>query len=213
MKTALSILILFFSLALVAQQVPDSAGYEQATQQQQLDAEEMEAYLNKRKLKFNLEFGTSFAASKYGSYFGTYAAPHVSYPVSPRFSLSAGGYFTGISPMTGGEQVPVYGYPYGSLFTRSYVYVEGAYRLTENLTVTGAAYKEVNVFNRSAQGSTGYQYDSRGFIMGIDYRVSDHIFIRGQVEVSNGQSPYHYAPFMSPARSRFNDPFFSPASF
>lgn len=209
MKVIWSFFFVLFTLALSAQALQDSAGLLQQADRQGIESDEMEAFLAKRKVKFNLEFGTSFAANKYGSYFGTYVAPHITYPVSSRFSLSAGGYFTGVTPMTQGEQVGLVGYPYGSLNTRSYLYVEGAYRLTENLTVTGAAYKEVNLFNQTNSGYPASQYESRGFIMGVDYQVSDHVFIRGQVEVSNGQGPYHYAPFMNPARSRFNDPFFS----
>lgn len=174
-----------------------------------LDHEEINSILTKQKLRFNLEFGTSFSANKYGSYFGTYVSPRISYPVSNRFTLSFGGYFAGISPISNSENSLTYGSPYGSFLTRSYVYVEGAYRLTENLTVSGVAYKEVNLFRPTNPGMPGNNFDSHGFIMGVDYKIGNNVFIRGQVEVSNGNSPYRYSPFMNPAGSRLNDPFFT----
>jgi hypothetical protein len=44
--------------------------------------------------------------------------------------------------------------------------------------------------------------------MGVDYRIGEHIFIRGEVEVREGYQPYHYDPFMNPTGRRMNNPFF-----
>lgn len=174
-----------------------------------IDKQEIESAFQPRKLKFNLEFGTTFGASKHGSYFGTYVSPHFSYPINQRFTISVGGYFSGISPINQGEQNMMFGYPYGGLLSRSYVYVEGAYRVTENLTFTGAVYKQVNLFNSAQQPVPGYNNDIRGFKMGVDYKIGDHIFIRGEVEVSNDPNPYSRSPFNYPAGNRMYDPFFN----
>lgn len=172
------------------------------------DTEAIEASINKRKLRFNLEFGTTFGASRYGSYFGTYVAPHVSYPISKKFSINAGAYLSGISPLSKGENPMVHGYPYGGLYSRSFIYVEGAYRLNDNLTLTGAVYKEVNLFN-PRPAYPGYNPEVRGMIMGVDYRIGDHVLIRGEVEVSNGQSPFYHDPFMHPGGNNMQNPFFN----
>lgn len=172
------------------------------------NAKEIESHFKNRKLRFNLELGTSFGASNYGSYFGTYVAPHFTFPLNHRFSLSAGGYFTGISTINHTENAAVFGSPYGAFFTRSFIYIEGAYRLNENLTITGTAYKEIDLFNPGHPSDPCYNFDTRGFIMGVDYKIGDHVFIRGQVEISNGRSPYHSSPFLNPAGNRMRDPFF-----
>jgi hypothetical protein len=206
MKAILSCM-LFFSFLLSSGQLPadtlpetkDGSGF---------DAEAIEASINKRKLQFNLEFGTTFGASRYGSYFGTYVAPHLSYPISKKFSINAGAYLSGISPVSQGDNPMVYGYPYGGLYSRSFVYVEGAYRLNDNLTLTGAVYKEVNLFNHGP-AYPGYNPDVRGMIMGVDYRIGDHVFFRGEVEVSNGLSPFYHDPFMNPGGRNMQNPFFN----
>lgn len=172
------------------------------------DSVEIRSAMQPRKLKFNLEFGTTFGASRYGSYFGTYVAPHFTYPLNNRFSIGAGGYFSGISPVVQSEQNMVFGYPYGGVYSRSMIYVEGAYRMNDNLTLTGAVFKQVNLFNPANTMVPGYNPDIRGFKMGVDYRIGDNIFIRGEVEVSNDPNPYSRSPFFTPPGNRMNDPFF-----
>lgn len=174
-----------------------------------IDPEEMDAYLNPKKLKFNLELGSSFGTGAYGSYFGTYVAPSISYPVNSRFTISGGGYFAGISPIAQGENGTGTNNPFGAMYTRSFLFVKGAYRLTDNLIISGAAYKEIDMFSTNRPPVPGSNYENHGFIMGVDYKIGDNVFIRGSVEVSNGNRPSHYSPFMNPGSSRMFDPFFS----
>lgn len=162
------------------------------------DKSDIESYLQKKKLKVNVEVGTTFGTSfGSGSYWGTYIAPHVSYPVSNRFTLKTGGYLLNTYGINNNySEGVIYPYnPFSGNMTRTFLYVEGAYKLNENITLTGAAFKEFNVFNEPSPNSSGQNYDYEGFIMGVDYRLGNNVFIRGQVEISNGRSPNRYSPF------------------
>ena len=154
----------------------------------------------KKKVRVNVEIGTTFGTTfGNGSYFGTYIAPHISYPVSNRFTLRMGGYFLNSQGLNNTSESEHY-YPYNPLakgMTRTFLYVEGAYALNDKLTITGAAYKEFNMFNRAPPGIQSSDYDYEGIIMGVDYKLGDNVFIRGQVEFSNGRSLNHYSPFHS----------------
>ncbi len=172
-----------------------------------IDADALEASITKRRLRFSVEFGTAFGASRYGSSFGTYVAPHFSYPLSKRFTISAGAYIAGVSPISQIEPVTMNRYPYSPLYPRSLIYAEGSYQLTNNLIVSGTVYREVNAFNQNP-AYPGYNNGLRGVIMGVDYKISDHAFIRGEIEFSNGRRSYFNDPFMNPASSRMFDPFF-----
>jgi len=176
------------------------------------DTEEIADYIKEKKLKLRVEVGTTFGTSfGSGNYFGTYIAPHFSYKISPRFSLNTGvilsnnygGYY--YNPFYGEQIVtPVSG------FTRSFIYIEGAYRLNEKVTVTGAVYKEINLFNNSLPSAQGFNYDCKGMIMGVDYKLGENVFIRGQIEVSNGQSPYRSRSYINPMHNFHSPSFFSP---
>ena len=202
--TLLSLFILSFLLA-SGQPAPDSLRGDDKVYG--IDEDALEASITKRKLRFSVEFGTAFGASRYGSSFGTYVAPHFSYPLSKRFSISAGAYIAGVSPIARTEPVTMNGYPYSPLYPRSLIYAEGAYQLTNNLTVSGTVYREVNAFNQNP-AYPGYNAGLRGVIMGVDYKINDHAFIRGEIEFSNGRRSYFNDPFMNPAGSRGFDPFF-----
>ncbi len=180
------------------------------------DEEEIADYIQEKKLKLNFElgsfFGTSFGS---GNYFGTYVAPHVSYPVSKKFTLSTGVRITSIIGGSGNESgfYSPYSYPGGNL-SSSFVYVEGVYQVNSRLRVSGAAYKEFNLTNSSSPIDNRYNFDSKGFIMGVDYRIGENVFIHGSIEVSDGPAYNRMSPFSSPGRGfgsspfqRMNDPF------
>ncbi len=167
------------------------------------DAEEIAAFLKERKLKFRVEVGTSFGTSfGSGNYFGTYLAPHLSYSISPRFNLNAGAIIN--------NNFGRYSYNpfysdihtiHGSGFTQTYVYLEGAYRLNEKVTITGAVYKEINLLNVPDPAAREFNFDRKGFIFGIDYKLGENVFIRGQINVSNGVNPYYTQPYFRPSHN------------
>jgi len=182
----------------------------------EFDEEEIAEYIQEKKLKFNLELGT-FLGTGFGAgnYMGTYVAPHVSFPLSKKFSLNVGTRITstfGSPAMENGFYSP-YGYGAGNM-TRSLIYVEGVYHVNSRLTVSGAAYKEFNLLNSTSPLDDRYNFDSKGFIMGIDYKIGENVFIHGSIEVSDGPGYNRMNPFSSPSRGfgsspihRMNDPF------
>ena len=115
------------------------------------DRDEIASYLHKKKLKVNMELGTTFGTTfGSGSYFGTYLSPNISYPVNKRLIISAGGYLLNTQAINNPSEGPIYPYnPFFGGMTRTFFYVQGAYQVNENITLTGAAYKEFNVFNSS----------------------------------------------------------------
>lgn len=178
--------------------------------------EEIEQAIKKNPLQFNVEIGTSFGTGfGNGSYFGSYIAPEVNYSLSPRFSLGAGARVSSGFPI--GVAEPYYG-NMGLLsgnINRTFIYAKGAYQLSENLRVTGAVYKEVNVFNNNSRNYPGANFDYQGVIMGVDYKVGKNMFIHGVVEFSNGshpnrfyQDPFHNRGFQpSPFNTMNSGPF------
>ena len=169
-----------------------------ATDDSEINHKEIADIIQKRKVRVNVEVGTTFGTTfGNGSYFGTYISPHITVPVTNRFSLRTGGYLLNSQALNNNNESSFYSpyNPFSNGLTRTFVYVEGAYRLTENLTITGAAYKEFNVFNKPPPGVVSGDYDYEGIIMGVDYKIGENVFIRGQIEFSNGRSPYNHSPF------------------
>jgi hypothetical protein len=160
---------------------------------------------DRKKPTVDVTFGTAFAASKYGSNYGLFVSPRISYPVTNRLTLSVGGLFRSYSPLSGMENPTQNRHPFHAAQMQSLLMVEGAYRVSENLTLTGMVYREIPANNIQLQNR---RIEAKGMIMGIDYRVNDHVFIRGQVEISNGRNPYYADPFLNPHRGRHFDPFF-----
>jgi hypothetical protein len=177
------------------------------------DPDEIMNYIQNKKMSLSVEVGTSFGtAPGYGSYFSTYLAPHLSYQLSPKFTLSGGlkliNYQGGFDYF-GSDYLyrPTGNYVYRPV---SLVYMEGAYRINDNLTFTGAAYHQIDTFKNPA----GFNNNLKGIIMGVDYKIGENAWIRGQVEFSNGYRGFGNYPgvnpwqrnYFSPAGS-LNDPF------
>jgi hypothetical protein len=178
----------------------------------EFNEEEIAEYIKEKKLKVKMELGTFFGTSfGSGNYFGTYVSPQISYRLSPRFTLNTGARITNTfgNPFYESGFYSPYGYP-ATNFTRSFVYVEGAYQVNNRLTISGAAYKEINLINTPSPSIDAYNFDSKGFIMGVDYRIGENIFIHGQIEVSDGPGYYRANPFSSPASGFGSSPFHPP---
>jgi hypothetical protein len=160
---------------------------------------------DRKKPTVDVTFGTAFLASKYGSSYGFFVSPRISYPLTNRFTLGVGGLFRSYSPLSGIEDPAGSTHPFHSTQMQSLLMVEGAYQVNDKLTLTGLVYREIPVNNIQLQNR---RIEAKGMIMGIDYRVNDHVFIRGQVEISNNRYPYYSDPFINPHRGRQFDPFF-----
>lgn len=189
----------------IEQPLLDSVSY----QNSDFDNEEVANYIRDKKLKVRVEMGTVFGS---GNYFGTYVSPHLSYRINPRLTINTG--FSLRQNFGGMYYEPYSGNQYSmGNFTSTLLYVEGAYQVTKNLIVTGTLFKEVNTFNQPSPNQPGFNQDFEGVIMGVDYKIGDHIFIHGEVEFSNGRNPYHNPyrnnmnGFHSSPFNSMNDPF------
>jgi hypothetical protein len=84
--------------------------------------------------------------------------------------------------------------------------------LNERLKVSGTVYKHFDLFSNPDPNYMGFDNDYKGIIMGIDYKLGENAFIRGEIEISDGYRPYGY-PYSNPAfradpfSNPFNDPF------
>jgi len=74
-----------------AKKLENSEKYVAEGDDKEFDEEEMANYIEQKKLRFSAEVGTFFGTGfGNGSYFGTYVSPHLSYKVSPKFTLIGG---------------------------------------------------------------------------------------------------------------------------
>ena len=161
---------------------------------------EIERFIKEKKLKVQVEVGTSFGTSLYGgNYFGTYLAPQLRYQYTPRFSVGGGVMLTSTYGNSFYEPTR-FGYPSAN-FSSSFIFVQGAYQLSDRLTLTGTAYKQFNFLNSDIPSSPGINYDYQGVIMGAEFKLNDNVFIKGEIEISNGYNPYRHSPYSFPTNN------------
>ena len=84
--------------------------------------------------------------------------------------------------------------------------MRGDYRLSEKLTVSGTAYKQVDLFRLDHQNPSTRHFDYQGIIMGVNYQLGDNFFIHGEVEFSNGYNRLYNTPHFYQNQFR-RDPF------
>jgi len=214
-RSILILFIVFFCIAFThGQEYFVQSGEEDSllTNTSNFNPDEISKYIQDKKLRLNVEVGTSFGtAPGYGSYFSTYIAPHLSYQLSEKFTLSGGVKLVNYQSNFDNYHQDMYYRPMGNIAYRpvSLVYLQGAYRLNENLTFTGTAYHQIDTFKDPA----GYNNELKGIIMGVDYKIGENAWIRGQVEFSNGYRGFGNYPGIDPWQNRFspagifNDPF------
>ena len=162
-----------------------------------------------KKLDLSFEVGTTFGVvGNHGNYFGTYVSPRLQYPVSNRFTARAGMVITHLSG--NGFYSPFESRQYSGRTTGSLVFVEGAYKVNSRLTLTGATFHEIDVEPSLTRDNKPLMQDNsyKGVIMGLDYQLGENVFIRGQVEFSNGRSPYGFSPMYRSAAHPFFNPYF-----
>ena len=158
---------------------------------------------NKSKLKYNLTAGTSIGSGfNGGSAVNTYLAPSILYPVNEKFSIEAGvmynkGFYNNYS---------MYNYYGENIGTNKingntdqlFFYAKGRYKLTEKLTITGAAYKSTVINNNTniegvKTNPNAFNLESSGYSLGFIYKMSEHTSLEFNMNYSKGASPY-YSP-------------------
>ena len=150
------------------------------------------------KLNVNFQLGTQFmTTSGYGSGFSTFFSPSLSYPVSKRFLLRGGISIVNIS-LNGFK--PYYSFPeersFSGNITQAMLWFSGQYQLNERLTLTGTAYKTLDLMNERAWNSPFYKNNPQGIHLNIGYRINDYMHIDAGFGYSKGYNPYNvYDPF------------------
>lgn len=160
------------------------------------DPKEIMPYLQPGKLRMNMEFGSMFMYSKgYGSVFGTFISPRITYPLGSRFSLHSGLKVNMFSHVAAGNFDNA-GLPG---FTSTLIYAGGSYKLSERVTLSGTGFKEINSFSHEHANPFFQPSNYKGLMMGVDWKLGENFFIQGQIEISNGASPFWFHPMNQPA--------------
>ena len=154
MKYLFSILFLFSFVFANAQNDDDYFNPNDPTLQQPINLSNSDKKIEKPKMKYSLTAGTSIGSGlNGGSAVNTYIAPSILYPVSSKFSIEAGvmynkGFYNNYSMYNYyGENVGVNKLNGNS--DQLFFYAKGRYKLTENLTITGAVYKSTVLNNNT----------------------------------------------------------------
>ncbi len=126
------------------------------------------------KPDISVSLSSSFTSFGQGvNTFGTSIFPSISFPVSDKFSISTG---IGYSSLFLGN-----GSPFNSQQSSyGHVFVSGAYKLNEKITVRGTGYKTflLNPASPSFESNSSYMdFSSQGVIMDVEYKVTDNFRI------------------------------------
>jgi len=196
MKVLLAIFICFAStINLPAQsyqtQMPSSAFEPDSIQQPKVLPGTVSGFFLPKKLNTGIQFGTFLSTtSGYGSSFSTYVTPGISYNLSNRFRINAGISIVnttlyGIKPFYAGQESALNGN-----FTHALLTVSGDYLINERLQISGALFKEVDLFN-SVPGSYPYRHSTpEGGFMKVGYKVHENFHIEAGFGYSKGINPY-----------------------
>jgi hypothetical protein len=172
------------------------------TDRGKINSEEILPYLQPGKMRMNLEMGSTLMYTG-GLYhgLGTYISPGISYSVGSGFSLHSGLHLNMFSfvPEANLET------SFHPAFTSALFYAGGSYKLTERVTLTGTAFKEMYRFSHEPANPMFKPVNYQGLLMGVDFILGENFFIQGQLEISNGFSPYRLYP-SHPSGIRNNHP-------
>lgn len=166
-----------------------------------------------KRLQTHVMIGTQFSSSSwFGSGLTTMISPSLSYRVSPRFSVSGGLTVSNTTMFNYRPWFAAEGSPtYDANFTKAILYLEGSYRITERLTISGAGFKEFTVTDNSNFYNPYSQSEPYGLYLNADYRISDRAHIQIGIGYTKGYSPYLGSPMYDPSpfsgRSMFSSPF------
>jgi hypothetical protein len=162
------------------------------------------------KLDYHIQMGSQFTTSSYGSGFSTFVAPHLTYGISKRFSISGG--ISLVNTTLNGYSYNPWSSEKNSFsgnFTTALVYISGQYQLNNRLTISGTAYKQFGLFGNTP----GYNYssmnDAHGIYMNVSYKVADNVHLEAGFGYSKGYNPYQIFG-NDPFYSGSTDPFFHP---
>lgn len=174
-------------------------------------ARSLHAGFQPRKFDFNLSAGSMFSTtSGYGSGLSTYVTPSVSYALNRKLRIGGGismittNYFNA-KPWYSSESTPGFS---GNL-SSAVVFVNGQYLLSDRLSITGSAFKEIPLYNDPLPYNPYYPVSgqgAQGINLNVEYRIGKNATIQAGFGYSKGVNPWCADPFRS-------DPFSNTSMF
>ena len=166
------------------------------------------------QLHVGVQVGTQFTTtSGYGSGLSTFLSPTLTYPVSRRFSVSGG--ISIVNTSLYGVK-PWYSYPeqksvpgYSGNFTQATLWVSGQYMLSDRLTLTGTAYKTIDVLGDKPGYYPFYNNNPQGAYLNVGYKIGNNMHIEAGFGYSKGSYGYNYDPYNPVFGTSNNNPFFN----
>lgn len=155
---------------------------------------------------FGLSLGTGFTKSSSGNFYNTSVTPSMSYSVSQKLSIEAGvsyvNFFNTGNQQSGNTESP-FVIPQKTVF----LFAGARYKVSDRLTVNSIVYKSqsayIPVMNPQALALFP---DSKGYAIGIQYKLTDHASIGAQFIMNQGSNYFNnplgggwgMSPFMNP---------------
>ena len=144
-----------------------------------------------KKISYGLQAGTMFTSSSgYGSSFCTFISPHLTYPITHRFRISAG---ISIINTSLNNLRPYYyepsGISYNGNFTSAIIFLNGQYQMNQRLLINGTVFKEIGLFTYSNDAFPYRKQNAEGIYFNADYKVTEHFHIQAGFGYSKGLDP------------------------
>ncbi len=155
-------------------------------------------FLNNSKPEINVSLSSSFSTLGNGyTVFGTTLMPQMSFPVSDKFSVSTGIGYTTL--FTGGGNM------FGTTGSYGHLFVSGDYLVNEKITLRGTAYKTFSLgassgINDEKKGQLINDFSSQGFIMDVEYKVTDNFRVNVGVEYRKQNYPLFHPGMIPPGQ-------------
>jgi hypothetical protein len=140
--------------------------------------------LRTKKISTGLEVGTSFFYSP-KNYYGPsyYIAPSLHYRITPRFNLQAGFICerSTFYPLQERDQNIIN----GLAVIKTNLYAQGSYLLFPRLTIQGTVFQTINDAQKYLKYPYPVSYNSKGALIGLDYKIGNSLSIGFNVRVQN----------------------------
>ncbi len=150
--------------------------------------------------EFGMQAGTVFSTSgPAGSLFTNSLAPNLNFGITKDFHLEVGTIFSttrfnGFTPHEGmflhGSESMLFNQP--SRMHSTTMYAFGVYRVNPKLSISGGTWFERTQFDMSQTNMNPYasNYNPKGMMLGLDYRVTENLRFGVEVSASSGMSPF-----------------------
>ena len=154
-----------------------------------------------KRMQTNVMIGTQFSTSSwYGSGLTTFISPSISYLVSPRFSVRGGVTISNTALFNYRPWFSTEGSStFDANFTKAVLYLEGSYRVTDKLTISGAGFKEFTISDNSSFYNPYSKNEPYGIYLNADYKIAEGVHIQAGFGYTRGYSPYMGSPMYDPS--------------